>query len=340
MGLDSRTPSKGRLADSTLAKEKFSIVSVPNARPGATSLFHERWIAEILAKRSYRASSLLLTVLGDSIAPYGGGFWLSDLISLMESLGVNERLVRTAVFRLSKDSWLTSEQIGRLSYYQLTEHAIAGFDDAFDRVYSLDDQSGPNNWCMIVMGDLDQADRKRALREFTKAGFARLSPGAYIHPTVDFNSADFQLKALGIRHKCLLMRASLHHLNSPELVADYLTQWWNLDEIEQSYKVFYKSFEPLYQRLKRKKKIPEEHAFIIRTLLIHEYRQLTISSPQLPTDLLKTDWGGKQACLLAARLYRLIHEAAGKYVAKSLSDPRPVSPEDELKYLSRFGGLV
>ena len=75
-----------------------------------------RWIARALAAgAAARAKSLIVTVWGDALAPHGGAVWLSGLIRLMAPFGINERLVRTSVFRLARDGWLASRQAGRRS---------------------------------------------------------------------------------------------------------------------------------------------------------------------------------------------------------------------------------
>jgi len=61
-----------------------------------------RWIRRELAAHPPRARSLLVTVWGDTLAPHGGDVWLSTLIQLLAPFGVNERLVRTSVFRLAR----------------------------------------------------------------------------------------------------------------------------------------------------------------------------------------------------------------------------------------------
>src|SRR5262249_284972 len=58
-------------------------------------------------QRPVRSGPLLITVLGDSIAPRGGVVTLGSLIRLAEPFGVPQRLVRTSVGRLAKDGWLT-----------------------------------------------------------------------------------------------------------------------------------------------------------------------------------------------------------------------------------------
>ena len=68
-----------------------------------------------------RAKSLIITVYGDAVLPHGGSAWLGGLIDLMALFGMSERIVRTSVFRLCKDDWLTNTQIGRRSFYRATD---------------------------------------------------------------------------------------------------------------------------------------------------------------------------------------------------------------------------
>ena len=68
-----------------------------------------------------RAKSLCVSLLGDALAPHGGAIWLGDLIELLAPLGINERLLRTSVFRLVAQNWLQSERHGRRSLYLISE---------------------------------------------------------------------------------------------------------------------------------------------------------------------------------------------------------------------------
>ena len=83
-----------------------------------------------------RASSLIVTVYGDAIEPHGGAVWLGSLIQLLEPMGINQRLICTSVFRLTKDGWLKADKVGRRSYYSLTGAGRRRFEKAFKRVYS------------------------------------------------------------------------------------------------------------------------------------------------------------------------------------------------------------
>ena len=50
--------------------------------------------------------------------------------------------------------------------------------------------------------------------------------------------------------------------------------------------------------------VDDETAFLLRVLLIHDYRRLLLRDPELPDVLLPTDWPGQKARLLCKELYR------------------------------------
>src|SRR5688572_23487496 len=79
-------------------------------------------LARFRRQRPLRSGSLLVTILGDSIAPRGGAVTLGSLIKLAQPFALTERLVRTSVGRLARDGWLSSRRMGRQSEYALARH--------------------------------------------------------------------------------------------------------------------------------------------------------------------------------------------------------------------------
>ena len=96
----------------------------------------ERRVDALQGTLTLRAKSLIVTVLGDVIDAHGGGLWLGNLIELAAPFGINERLVRTSVLRLSREDWLSARQIGRRSYYELTEAGRQRIRDSGRRIYA------------------------------------------------------------------------------------------------------------------------------------------------------------------------------------------------------------
>src|SRR5437868_13070404 len=112
--------------------------------------FVARWIRRALALDPPRARSLIVTVWGDALAPHGGIVWLAGLIRLMAQFGMNERLVRTSVFRLVRDGWLTAQTRGRRSRYRLTREGQRRFEQAHHRIYAPYAQRWDGDWEIAV----------------------------------------------------------------------------------------------------------------------------------------------------------------------------------------------
>lgn len=84
-------------------------------------------IDELIREDVLSGTSLIMSIFGDCIFQRGGVISLASLIQLMDVFGFNERSVRTAVCRLGQNGWLTSEKIGRTSYYRVTESSRKRF---------------------------------------------------------------------------------------------------------------------------------------------------------------------------------------------------------------------
>ena len=142
-----------------------------------------RWIRHALAADPPRAKSLIVTVWGDALAPHGGAVWLAGLIRLMAPFAINDRLVRTSVFRLVHDGWLARATHGRASRYRLTRDGARRFDDAHRRIYERPADDWHGQW-ELVLADAVPAVRRSALREeLAWAGFGELGPTAFLRPS-------------------------------------------------------------------------------------------------------------------------------------------------------------
>ena len=78
-------------------------------------------VAEFAGRKPVRTGSLIISVFGDAVSQHGSAVWLGSLIKVLEPFGLNQRQIRTAVFRLVKEDWLVARQLGRRSYYSFTE---------------------------------------------------------------------------------------------------------------------------------------------------------------------------------------------------------------------------
>ncbi|MCS6810775.1 MAG: phenylacetic acid degradation operon negative regulatory protein PaaX, partial [Tepidimonas sp.] len=108
-------------------------------------------IAAFARQDRVQAGSLIVTVFGDAVLPRGARLWLGSLIELLAPLGINERLVRTAVYRLVQEGWLTTRAHGRRTDYLLTEAGLARVDEAARQIYAARAPSWDLHWRLLVV---------------------------------------------------------------------------------------------------------------------------------------------------------------------------------------------
>src|SRR3954463_4485575 len=92
------------------------------------------WIAKFLQVEPPRSKSLVMTLFGDAIAPHGGAIWLGSLIELAAPFGINDRLLRTSVYRLAQEGCLKATRDGRRSAYAILPEALPRFERAYRRI--------------------------------------------------------------------------------------------------------------------------------------------------------------------------------------------------------------
>lgn len=298
----------------------------------------QKLVDEFRSRPTLRAGSLITTVFGDAITPRGGTVWLGSLIRVMADFGISERLVRTSVFRLAKDGWLKSEQIGRRSYYSLTAEGRERFDQATNRIYGTPAPHWHGEWCLLLLSMLETDAKETVRKECSWLGFGPMSANVLAHPAPDMAELEIRLNRLGVADSIVVMRGNT--VKSEHAMRGLTHSCWNLDDIDARYHAFARRFRPLMKALSRGPELPEKSAFLVRTLLIQEYRKVLLRDPQLPVELLPADWNGAAAYQLCRNLYRSVHAGADAYLDTTLESADGPLPPPTSAFMQRFGGLV
>ena len=289
------------------------------------------------SRPTLRSGSLITTVFGDAIAPRGGNVWLGSLIAVMADFGISERLVRTSVFRLTRDGWLQSEQVGRRSYYSLTEEGRARFEQATHRIYSVPAGIWDGHWCLLLLSGLNTASKEVARKELGWLGFAQLSANVLAHPAPDLADLDFAIKRIGVADQLVVLEGQTIR-NEPGM-RNLAHSGWNLSEINKRYGDFLAMFRPVMKAISTAEQIEEKQAFMVRTLLIQEYRKVLLRDPQLPRELLPSDWKGTASYQLCRNLYQATHHEADQYLGVEIETIDGPLPPSGTAFWARFGGL-
>ncbi|MFN3789039.1 phenylacetic acid degradation operon negative regulatory protein PaaX [Massilia sp.] len=304
-----------------------------------TQLTSGEWIDRFLTNDPPRHKSLVMTLCGDAIAPHGGAFWLGSMIELLGPLGVSERLVRTSVFRLVQEGWLTASREGRRSRYALEPKALPRFERANRRIYSPPGLDWDGRWTFVLAsnGSIDGDLRALLRKELAWEGFAMLASGVMTHPAPDRDTLREILARAGADGKVFVCDAAeLPGVGArplPELVGDA----WDLSGVVAGYRGFIDGFAQLADL---DADIAPQDAFAIRTLLIHAYRRVQLHDPMLPLGLLPAPWPGSDAYELAKRIYRHIYARAEEHIMTMLRKEDASTPEADQDFHDRFGGLA
>jgi phenylacetic acid degradation operon negative regulatory protein len=294
-------------------------------------------VAVFRRQRPLRGGSLIVTIFGDSIMPRGGAVALGSLIELAAPFGLNERLVRTATTRLAKDGWLEGRRAGKLSEYRLSKKGRERFAEATKRIYSEPDKEWSGRWTLIVVPPMPSPKRRAIREELVWRGFGEISAGVFAHPEFDSRALSSQRRSAGPLSKVIAFDAALAEDDAPQRLVNL---GWDLEELGIRYQRFVRRFGPVHtELLQRRRETEPRDCFLVRTLLIHEYRRLHLRDPLLPAQLLRTDWPGAQAAALCRDIYARVFAASEIYLSRCAARLMGPLPAADPSVMQRFGGI-
>jgi phenylacetic acid degradation operon negative regulatory protein len=293
-------------------------------------------VARFRRQRPLRGGSLIVTIFGDAILPRGGAVALGSLITLTRPFGLNERLVRTAAARLAKDGWLETRRAGKRSEYHLSPDGRERFADATRRIYSEPEGDWSGRWTLAILPPMRAAERNEIKQELIWRGFGEISATVFAHPEIDSRSLAAPLGTKGPLSNIIVFDANLAGDAAPEHL---VRLGWNLDDLGRRYQHFVQRFEKILGALSGSCTPDPEACFIVRTLLIHEYRRLHLRDPLLPARLLRTDWPGAQAAALCRDIYGRVFAASEMHLSRVASQIDGPLPPPDASVMQRFGGI-
>jgi len=297
-------------------------------------------VTPLLKRLRPKAKSVIVTVYGDALVHHGGSAWLGSLIRLVAPLGLKERLVRTSVFRLAGEEWLTAEQIGRRSYYRLTESGRRRFDAAHGRIYFHASRPWDRHWTLVVTNaaGMNAVRRKALLSDLRWQGFGQLAAGVMLHPDPDADALRQALNDAGAGKHALVLRTTAQPGPSQAL-HEIVGRCWDMHRLSANYTAFLDIFRPVLQWLDQTRNPDPETCFVVRTLLMHAYRRVLLRDPKLPEELLEAGWPGTAARLLCRELYKRVEAPAERHLMAVLETADGPPPRADAAYYRRFGGL-
>jgi phenylacetic acid degradation operon negative regulatory protein len=287
-------------------------------------------------QRPLRGGSLIVTVFGDSLLPRGGAIALGSLIDLAAPFGLSERLVRTASSRLAQEGWIEGRRAGKLSEYRLSKNGRARFAEATKRIYSEPNTPWSGRWTLIVVPPMRAPQRDEIRQELVWLGFGEISANVFAHPEFDPQVLQEQRRLGALLGKVVAFEASLAEGDSPQRLVEL---GWDLNDLGLRYRRFVERFAGVQEELAHRDELGPQDCFLVRTLLIHEYRRLHLRDPLLPAQLLRADWPGAQAAALCRDIYARVFGRSELHLSRVASRLAGPLPAADASVMLRFGGI-
>ena len=277
-------------------------------------------------------TSMVVTIFGDIVSQHGSWLWLSSLIKTLEPFGFNDRQVRTSVYRLVQSNWLQGNKVGRCSYYCFTDFAMAH--------YASDQADGNKNWILVLPISVPNDKKEEFRKSLLWQGFNTLVSGLYAHPSCDTSSLDEAIHELGLAGNVIILNGSVADLNSQSVIKTLIKDRWQLSELETSYRDFLNFYRPLCQQILNKHDKSEQlsttECFLLRAILIHDYRRILLRDPDFPQAMLSLGWVGYEAHDLVKKMYKVLGEPSTTYIEENMNNAQGKLPEASNKFHQRF----
>ena len=102
--------------------------------------------------------------------------------------------------------------------------------------------------------------------------------------------------------------------------ADLVSRAWDLGALADAYSEFVTLYQPILDELRRDHMagLSDQDAFLLRLLLIHDYRRLLLRDPELPEVLQPAEWPGQQARLLCKELYKRLEAPSNRHLDQEM----------------------
>ncbi|SDW42517.1 phenylacetic acid degradation operon negative regulatory protein [Amycolatopsis xylanica] len=244
------------------------------------------------------ARSLLMTVLGEFVLPRDKPVWTSILVDVLGLLEVEEKSARQALARSSAEGWVVSERVGRRVRWSLTPPGRRLLTEGAERIYGFGNEtrSWDGSWLMLIVSVPEsKRDLRHRLRtRLTWAGFGSPVSGVWVSPDVTRQGEAQQIvHDLGLDTQAMSFTSHYGEVGEQESM---VARSWDLTDLKDRYEDFIDKFTGLN---------PAGGEAVLRaqTRLVHEWRRFPFLDPQLPSDLLPSNWSG----LKAAELFHKTH---------------------------------
>lgn len=228
------------------------------------------------------------------------------MTSFLKEMGKTERAIQAALSRLEKVGQIRRVNRGGEAFFSLTDEGRAQVPDSPHRL-KRKERRWDGRWYLVNF-DIPEKDRRmrNLFRQYlVSLGCGRMQKSLWISPYNLSRSIESTINEMGLEK--YVETFSAQHLGRSD--GRTLASWiWKLEKVKGRYSEFIDHYNPLLSRLKREARAKGQETKLLRLKrkIEKDLAQILRDDPQLPDNLLPSDWKGEEAYRLFEECYRLI----------------------------------
>jgi len=264
----------------------------------------------------FRPQSTILTLYGDYIRHRGGEIGIGSLIKLLTNFGLSEQAIRSAVSRMCRLGLLKARRVGKRSYYSLTTKGSNLLSKGAQRIFERKNNHWDSMWHIVTYSipEKRRKGRDRLRVELNWMGYGALSEATWVSPYDLTKEVEELAENLRIKEYLQVFQAKHQGFTDPQKIVAHC---WDLKRVHDRYAAFIAKYRPKVEehlrRICNNEPVEPSECFVERFMLIHEYRRFPFFDPDLPRELLPSDWLRPKAAALFQEYHNLLADKANRY---------------------------
>jgi phenylacetic acid degradation operon negative regulatory protein len=230
------------------------------------------------------SQDVTITVLGSHLRRAGARVWSGGMVSLIGEFGLSSEAARAALSRLVIKGVLERHRDGRRVNYALTPAAQALLAEGDRRIFGFGRRApGAEAWTLVWHGIPEglRAERSRLASRLRFLGFGPLQDATWIAASDREEEVRSLCAQLNVEPFVSVFLARMARGSEAAILA---SRAWDLEGLPPRYDAFVEKFGPLAEP-GAIEALTDREAFVIRTRLMHAFRDFVLRDPELPEPI-------------------------------------------------------
>ena len=247
----------------------------------------------LAAGEPFQPQDLVVSLLGTYVRPFGDTVWSGGLVSVLGEFGFSQGAARVALTRLVRRGLIERVRSGRLVHYRITPRCERLLLEGDGRIFSLgSERAGEGTWTLVwhQIPEDRRLERSRLARRLRFLGFGSAQDSVWVSPHDHSEEVRELFSELGVDEFATLFRAREDDASGLPV---FVSKAWDLSGLVERYEAFIDEFgaylsaggEGGPDRGGAMRSVSDQEAFVVRTRLVHLFREFPVLDPELPAAL-------------------------------------------------------